>query len=214
MKRIILLMMLMLLSIGFMYTIDNPTVTRISSGEIKECKTPSSVAYNFIIACLNKDKNRILSLSTSDFREMISADYNDFISSFSNPENTKLYIDSWLPIPEGCEIAVLYDQIDEYKIETPEIEIVEEPFIEESVEELESEEYVIEEAVEENDIAGEIDVAEPASTLVTYHKVYVNVVPSSEIDNVGFQDITRRFGTNVKVVVENIDGKWLVRGFK
>ena len=45
-------------------------------------------------------------------------------------------------------------------------------------------------------------------------KVYVDCVPSAEVNVKGFQDINRVSGTNVKVLVVNDNGKWKVIGFK
>lgn len=146
----------------------NPIVTRLSTQEITECKTPAAVAYNYIMACLNRNRGRIIALSTPDMQEYLADNYNEFIGMFSNPNREKLYIDSWTPVPAGCEIAVLY-----------------------------------------------VQSAEPSNYAPgTLKMVYINVVPSREIGKTGFQDITRMFRTNVKVVVENIDGRWMAAGFK
>lgn len=45
-------------------------------------------------------------------------------------------------------------------------------------------------------------------------KVYVGCVPSAEVGNKGFQDITTFGDTNVKVLVVRDNGKWKVVGFK
>lgn len=36
----------------------NPIVNRTSAQEIAECKTPAAVAYNYVVACLNKDRSK------------------------------------------------------------------------------------------------------------------------------------------------------------
>ena len=146
----------------------NPIVTRLSTQEITECKTPAAVAYNYIIACLNKNRDKIMALSTPESQEYLADNYDEFIGMFSNPDYEKLYIDSWIPVPAGCEIAVLYVQSENPSNYAP----------------------------------------------GTLKKVYINVVPSREIGESGFQDITRMFNTNVKVMVENIYGRWMVAGFK
>lgn len=148
----------------------NPIVTRISQQEINQCRTPAAVAYNYVTACLNRDKAKILSLSAPFYREILEDpnNYCEFISQFSSPDYQKLYIDSWLPIPAGCEIAVLYVQSEDFS----------------------------------------------DCGLGMAKKVYINVVPSREVGNTGFQDITRMFNTNVKVLLANIDGNWRAFGFK
>lgn len=45
-------------------------------------------------------------------------------------------------------------------------------------------------------------------------KVYIGCVPSSQINNAGFQNIQRYGNTNVKVLVVNCNGHWRVNGFK
>lgn len=45
-------------------------------------------------------------------------------------------------------------------------------------------------------------------------KVYVTCSPSSEINHVGFQDITRYGESNVKVLLQKVNGVWKVTGFK
>ncbi len=45
-------------------------------------------------------------------------------------------------------------------------------------------------------------------------KVYMACIPSSEINVKRFQDVTRDGETNVKVLVNNYSGHWLVEGFK
>ena len=45
-------------------------------------------------------------------------------------------------------------------------------------------------------------------------KVYVTCSPSSEVNRLGFQDITRYGDTNVKLLLQQFDGKWKVTGFK
>lgn len=45
-------------------------------------------------------------------------------------------------------------------------------------------------------------------------KVYVDCVPSLEVDHARFQEITTYGGTNVKVLVAKEDDKWVVLGFK
>ena len=45
-------------------------------------------------------------------------------------------------------------------------------------------------------------------------KVYVTCSPTAEINYVGFQDITCYGNTNVKVLLQQINGIWKVGGFK
>lgn len=45
-------------------------------------------------------------------------------------------------------------------------------------------------------------------------KVYIACIPSLEINVKGFLDVTRDGETNVKVLVNNNSGHWLVEGFK
>ncbi|MBQ2878687.1 MAG: hypothetical protein IJE42_07140 [Bacteroidaceae bacterium] len=45
-------------------------------------------------------------------------------------------------------------------------------------------------------------------------KIYVTCTPTAEINNTGFQDITRYGNTNVKVLLHKVDDTWKVTGFK
>lgn len=168
MKKLSLILLIFITAIAVKAEDTNPIVTRLSAQEISECKTPAAVAYNYVIACLNRDRSRIMSLSTPKWQEYLAENYDEFISNFSNADYQKLYIDSWIPIPTGCEIAILYVQSENPSNYAP----------------------------------------------GTLKKVYINVVPSREIGNTGFQDITHMFTTNVKVMVERVNGRWLASGFK
>ena len=49
---------------------------------------------------------------------------------------------------------------------------------------------------------------------INIKKVYVTCSPSSEVNHVGFQDITRYGDTNVKVLLEKVNEDWKVTEFK
>ena len=131
----------------------NPIVYRLDSQQIAECKTPASVAYNFVIAMMNKDQERMEQLSIGQFKEIIHNQFDTLISSLYYDEKLNVY--QWLPIKYGYEIAVLYVQ-------------------------------------DENSLV---------------KKVYIDCIPSREIDNVGFQDVSRDMHTNVKVLVNHDSGR-------
>jgi len=138
----------------------NPIVHRMSNQEIASCNTPSAVAYNFVIAMINKNQDKMIQLSEGEFNEVVRSRFDELISSLEN--DSKLNVYQWLPLRNGYEIAVLYEQE-----ETPGVK-----------------------------------------------KIYIDCIPSEQIGTTGFQDITRDMKTNVKVLVNNYNGRWLVEGFK
>ena len=139
---------------------SNPVVKRLSATEIASCNTPSAVAYNFVIAMINKNQDKMIQLSEGEFNEVVRSRFDELISSLEN--DSKLNVYQWLPLRNGYEIAVLYEQE-----ETPGVK-----------------------------------------------KIYIDCIPSEQIGTTGFQDITRDMKTNVKVLVNNYNGRWLVEGFK
>ena len=145
----------------------NPIVQRLDNQEIAECRTPAAVAYNFVIAMLNKNQEKMIQLSEGEFNTVIRNRFDDLMNSLNG--DRKLDIFQWVPMKPGYEVAVLYVQSEDY--------------------------------------ASNI----PAGTL---KKVYIDCIPSSEIGNTGFQEVSRDMRTNVKVLVNNKKGRWLVEGFK
>lgn len=150
----------------------NPIVNRLSAQEVAQCSTPTAVAYNFVIAALEKDYDRMYSYMTKDGKEYLQYEMDRYevtsLNALFSLEG-KLHIFGWIPaLYEGYEVAVLYVQDD-----------------------------------------GKYDD-------VTYKKIYIGCVPSSQIGVVGFQDIERydNHETNVKVIVVTENGKWKVMGFK
>lgn len=170
MKKIVTLILIIFVSLEI-YGYPNPIVNRLSKEEIVECKTPASVAYNFINAILSKDftKARLfmtpwLSDGFTDEnikRELANDGIYSLIDFFSLP-NGKYSVLTWRPALEnGWEIVVGY--------------------------------------VQER---GNNELA-----------VYVLCCPTSEIGQVGFQDITRYGSPNIKVKVIKIGDEWKIDGF-
>lgn len=147
----------------------NPIVTRITEQEIAACETPSSVAYNVVMAILNKDWVKLESLMEYKYFLDVKAQHitaEDYENAFSVP-GSKLNILGWIPaLIRDYEVAVLYVQ-------------------------------------DEGTHSGRPCL-----------KVYIDCVPSSEVNRVGFQDITRDNGTNVKPLVVWDGEAWKFVGFK
>lgn len=180
----------------------NPTVRRLSEQEIAECKTPAAITYNFICAILQKDFDKMRSYM--DLRGMIyytdsyiRKDYGEYgINSLVDYFSTgKLAILTWLPALFGeYEVAIAYVQ-DEW-------------YYEENGSMYSSFDMVVKDGMIY--LPGE---DEPRLG-INIKKVYVTCSPSSEVNHVGFQDITRYGDTNVKVLLEKVNGAWKVTGFK
>ncbi len=181
----------------------NPIVKRLSPTEISQCSTPSSVAYNFIESILCRDLDRMLTYTDYNFLLMVINEIqnknltNDsfFTYMFSEHGGQKLNILGWIPaLARNYEVAVAYVQDTWYYEEDGRMS------------------YHFDQVVRDGMIyiPGE---TEPRTGILE-KKVYVTCSPTAEINNVGFQDITRYGNTNVKVLLQKIDGIWKVTGFK
>ena len=118
-----------------------------------------------------------------------------FTRQFSEQGGEKLNILGWIPaLAKNYEVAIAYVQDEWYYEENgswywnPD-QIVKDGMI-----------YLPGETV------GRIGILEK--------KVYVTCSPTAEVNNIGFQDITRYGNTNVKVLLQKFDGVWKVTGFK
>lgn len=187
--------------IDYVETEHNPVVTRISAEEIKENATPAAVAYNFVNAILEMDFDKMIEYTPGEYREQLedefylqhSGDKDSFFNQYFSVG--KLGILSWKPaLEDGYEVAVAYIQ-DESKYYE------------------DGEWYRSPEMILKNGkiyLPGE---SEPRKTEIT-KKIYITCSPSSEVNNVGFQNISRYGDTNVKVLVDYDNGSWKVVGFK
>ncbi len=203
MKKLFAIIVLSVMFLGTLYAqYPNPIVLRLSNQEIAECKTPAAITYNFICAILQKDFDKMRSYM--DIRgkiyytdPYIRKDYGEYgINSLVDYFSTgKLAILSWLPaLFREYEVTIAYVQDEWY------------------YEEGGSRYGGIEQYVKNGMVylPGE---SEPRAG-INIKKVYVTCSPTSEVNHVGFQDITRYGDTNVKVLLEKINGKWKVTGFK
>lgn len=65
-----------------------PVVKRISPQEVAQCKTPKAIAYNYVIAILNKDYTRAVSYMTKETAQRWhEAGTNALNNLFSTPGN-------------------------------------------------------------------------------------------------------------------------------
>lgn len=172
MKKILIVIATLFFYMSVAASSPNPIVNRLSAQEVAQCRTPAAVAYNFVMAALDKDYDRMYSYMAKDGPEYLRYEMEKYevtsLNALFSLEG-KLHIFGWRPaLYDGYEVAVLYVQ-DE----------------------------------------GETDG-------VSYRKVYIGCVPSSQIGIAGFQDIERydRYETNVKVIVVTENGRWRVLGFK
>lgn len=198
MKKTIAILLVTMV-VGFSYAQSpNPIVKRLSDKEIAENKTPSAVAYNFVNAILQKDFNKMRTyMESSVAREFTDSNVralglNTLEDYFSSG---KLGILSWKPaLSKGYEVAIAYVQDLWYYEENGSLYT---PF-----------------SYEVKDGMLYLPGEDKPRVGINEKKVYVTCSPSSEINKVGFQDITRYGDTNVKILLEKINGKWKVTGFK
>lgn len=196
--------------IGFCFQVDftanaqspNPIVKRLSIEEIKQCKTPSSIAYNFIESILCRDYERFLSYTDYEFTKIIIQNIQTnnlskdqiFTKLFSEQGGEKLNILGWIPaLARNYEVAIAYVQ-DEWYYEENGCQYL-----------------AFEHTVKDGIIYLPDDPTPRVGILMK--KVYVTCSPTAEINCTGFQNITRYSNTNVKVLLKQINGVWKVTGF-
>lgn len=178
----------------------NPIVKRLSSQEIAECKTPAAVAYNFTIAILQKDYDKMRSYMSPEGMfaysdDNVQKEYGEYgihtLEDFFSVG--KRAVLSWLPaLSNEYEVVVAYVQ---------DLWLYEE----------DGSRYVC----GDNDdvrngmvyLYGEED---NPRVVINEKKVYVTCSPSSEVNNVGFQDITSYGNLYVEIYLEQINGTWKV----
>lgn len=202
MKKIIVIILLAaVIEIGYAQW-PNPIVLRLSEQEITECKTPAAVAYNFTVAILQKDIDKMRSYMDSETKAFftdynVKKEYSEYgINSLEDYFSTgKLAILSWLPaLFREYEVAIAYVQDEWYYEENGSMY---------SSFDQEVRNGMIYLPGEDSPRVG-----------INIKKVYVTCSPSSELNNVGFQEITRYGDTNVKILLEKTNGVWKVTGFK
>ena len=194
MLKKIIIVVLLAFTFGSVYAqYPNPTVRRLSDKEIADCKTPAAVTYNFVCAILQKDYAKMKSyMAPAVAPKLTSETIRELEEMFSEG---KLGMFRWIPaLFKEYEVTIAYVQDEWYYYENGSRYT---PF-----------EYEVKDGLLY--ISGE----DSPRVGVNTKKVYVTCSPSSEVNHVGFQDITRYGDTNVKVLLEKINGKWKVTGFK
>ena len=82
--------------------------------EVAQCNTPASVAFNFVVAVLEKDYDRMYSYMSSEGPQYLQYDMDKYEVKSLNAlfsHEGKLHIFGWQPaLYQGCEVAVLYVQ--------------------------------------------------------------------------------------------------------
>ncbi|MCH5174095.1 MAG: hypothetical protein J1D85_07815 [Bacteroidales bacterium] len=204
MKKIVLIITLTIVANIAKAQYPNPIVKRLSNQEVVECRTPAAVAYNFIESILCRDFERMLSLTDTEFTTNIIRWVNEdnlthdlfFVRLFSAQGGEKLNILGWMPaLVRNYEVAIAYVQDEWYYMDDDGSMC-----------------FRLDQVVKDGMIyiPGE-DVPRAG---INQKKVYVTCSPTSEVNYVGFQDITRYGDTNVKVLLEQVSGTWKVIGFK
>ena len=115
MKKLSAIIVLSVMFFGTLYAQSpNPIVNRLSTQEVAQCKTPAAVAYNFVMAALDKDYDRMYSYMIKEGREYLQYEMEKYEVNSLNALfslDGKLHIFRWLPaLDNGYEVAVLYVQ--------------------------------------------------------------------------------------------------------
>jgi|GEM_PF-1620458 len=202
-KALLLLILCFSISVSIYAQSPNPIVKRISSTEIAQCTTPSAITYNFIESILCRDFERMLSYTDNEFTRQVMNEVQKnnltedlfFTKLFSAEGGEKLNILGWIPaLARDYEVAIAYVQDTWYYEEDGSLyhhfnQVVKDGMI-----------YLPDETTPR------VGILEK--------KIYVTCSPTAEINNTGFQDITRYGNTNVKVLLHKVDDSWKVTGFK
>lgn len=202
MKKLVLLFVI-LFSFTNSFAQPNPIVQRLSKAEVEQCATPAAITYNFIQSILLQDFSKMILYTDEEYTAELVNEINSrgisvssiFPLYFSEQGGTKLNILGWIPaLMRNYEVAIAYVQ-DEWYFE-------EDGYL-----------YFQWDAVVKDGLIY-LPGEEKPRIGINYKKVYVTCSPSSEINCVGFQDITRYGNTNVKVMLKKVNGIWRVIGFK
>lgn len=181
----------------------NPIVKRLSAIEKSQCVTPSSIAYNFVESILCRDIEQMLSYADYNFTRIVIKEIQNnnltsdqfFDKFYSEKGGEKLNILGWIPaLASNYEVAIAYVQDIWYYEEDGNLH------------------YHFNQVVKDGMIY--LPGEDSPRVGILEKKVYVTCSPTTEINYVGFQDITRYGNTNVKVLLKQIDGIWRVTGFK
>lgn len=202
MKKLLFLSAVLLLEAMSIFAGPNPIVQRLSQHEIAESTTPSAIAYNTVCAILQKDWEKMRSYMSLEamiaFTDpYIRREYGEYgINSLEDFFSTgKLGILNWRDaLYRGYEVAIAYVQDEWYYEENGSLY------------------HGFDQVVKDGMIY--LPGEDSPRVGINEKKVYVTCSPSSEVNYVGFQDITRYGDTNVKVLLQKFNGKWRVTGFK
>lgn len=175
---------------------SNPIVRRLSNQEIAEGKTPSAIAYNFINSILQKDFPRMiqyLDLSPRELQEIdeYMQEHGETYETLCRKEEYVVGILSWLPaLNNGYEIVVA--NIEDFWLAKTDDGWMVDP------------EQIVKD--------GMVYIPGEEKPYVGIHqkRVYVTCSPSSEVNLLTFDDISRYKDTQVKVILRLIDDRWMV----
>lgn len=114
MKKILIVIVTLFFYMSVVASSPNPIVNRLNAQEVAQCRTPAAVAYNFVMAALDKDYDRMYSYMAKDGQEYLQYEMEKYevtsLNALFSVEG-KLHIFGWRPaLYNGYEIAVLYVQ--------------------------------------------------------------------------------------------------------
>ncbi len=175
---------------------SNPIVRRLSNQEIAEGKTPSAIAYNFINSILQKDFPRMiqyLDLSPRELQEIdeYMQEHGETYETLCRKEEYVVGILSWLPVlNKGYEIVVA--NIEDFWLAKTDDGWMVDP------------EQIVKD--------GMVYIPGEEKPYVGIHqkRVYVTCSPSSEVNILTFDDVSRYKDTQVKVILRLSDNRWMV----
>ena len=175
---------------------SNPIVRRLSNQEIAEGKTPSAITYNFINSILQKDFSHMiqyLDLSPRELQEIdeYMQEHGETYETLCRKEEYVVGILSWLPaLDNGYEIVVA--NIEDFWLAKTDDGWMVDP------------EQIVKD--------GMVYIPGEEKPYVGIHqkRVYVTCSPSSEVNILTFDDVSRYKDTQVKVILRLSDNRWMV----
>jgi len=176
---------------------SNPVVRRLSNLEIAECKTPAAITYNYISAFLQKDFVKMLSYvdldpnEVQEIGEYLQSNGETYEALFSRDENL-VALSSWRPIlDEGYEVVIANVE-DIWLAKTDDGWMVDPDQIVKD---------------------GMVYIPGEGKPYVGIHekRVYVTCSPSSEVNVLTFNDISRYEGSQVEVILGQKNDKWVIK---
>lgn len=197
MKKLLVIISAIVIGNTYVYAESpNPIVERLSQQEIEDCKTPASIAYNFMMSILEKDFDKMQSYMSQD-----GIDYLDYIVNQVGATSYEQLLSEiasvWLSAVNNGEYEVVVGYVQDLW------------YYREDGDSKSLYRHMNQVVIDGMVYIPDEDIYYEG---VNKKKVYVLCSPSSQIDNnVGFQDIYTLHDAEV-ILGKDANGEWKVDG--